>query len=66
MTDSAITRRPQLLDYDETAVYLDCSRRTVERLAKAGHLRPVRIASKVRFRVGDLDSFVATGGARLT
>jgi excisionase family DNA binding protein len=58
--------RPLLLDYDQTAVYLDCSRRTVERLVKAGHLQPVRIASKVRFRAGDLDAFIAAGGARLT
>jgi excisionase family DNA binding protein len=57
--------RPQLLDADEAAAYLDCSRRTIERLAKAKHLAPVRIGSRVRFRVADLDAFIAAGGARL-
>lgn len=55
--------RPPLLEYDEAATYLGCSRRTVERLAAAGHLRPVRIGNRVRYHQADLDACIASGGA---
>jgi excisionase family DNA binding protein len=57
---------PQLLVPDDTAAYLGCSRRTVERLVAAGHLMPVRIGSRVWFRVADLDAFIAAGGTSTT
>lgn len=61
-----VTTRPPLADYDDAAAQFDCSRRTVERLVKAGHLQPVGIGNKVRFKQADLDAFIAAGGARLS
>lgn len=63
-----MTSRPQaslvaapnalLVNADEAAATLAVSRRTVERLARSGELRVVRIGRTVRFRRADLESLV--------
>lgn len=44
----------RLLDYDEAAEFLGCTRRTLERLKKAKRLVPAEGEDRIRFRFGDL------------
>ena len=51
-----------LLDVQAVAAMLDCSARTVYRLADAGKLpRPVRLGSLVRWRADELRQWIADG-----
>lgn len=70
MTTSAETRdqapepgdlrsRP-MLTRDDTAAYLAVSKRTLDRLVQAGELPAYRIGGHRRFRIEDIDSFVAS------
>lgn len=49
----------ELLTVVETARRLRVSRRTVERLIKAGRLRPVRIGRRVLITTQELEAFLA-------
>lgn len=49
----------ELLTVAETAGRLRVSRRTVERLIKAGRLRPVRIGRRVLITTQELEAFLA-------
>lgn len=49
---------PVLLDYDETAGYLNVSRRKVERLVKAGELPCVEVGSSRRIDPADLRAYM--------
>jgi excisionase family DNA binding protein len=56
------TTAPALLDVRAVAALLDCSPRHVYRLADAGQMPPpVRLGSLVRWRVADLDRWLAAG-----
>lgn len=47
-----------LLTIVETADYLRCSRRTVERLIARGELVPVHVVSRRRLRLEELDRYL--------
>lgn len=51
---------PLLLDFEDVARRLGCSRRTVERLAATGSLPVVRLGSMPRVRSSDLAEYIAT------
>jgi excisionase family DNA binding protein len=70
MTASANARRQQpgengsqarpMLTRDDTASYLAVSKRTLDRLVQAGQIPAYRIGGHRRFRIEDIDSFVAS------
>jgi excisionase family DNA binding protein len=70
MTASANTRSQQpgddgrhvapMLTRDDTAAYLAVSKRTLDRLVRAGEIPAYRIGGHRRFRIEDIDSFVAS------
>ena len=70
MTASANTRRQQrgenalqaspMLTREDTAAYLAVSKRTLDRLVQAGEIPAYRIGGHRRFRIEDIDSFVAS------
>lgn len=70
MTASADTRQhpadgpihiPQaMLTRDATAAYLAVSKRTLDRLVQAGDIPAYRIGGHRRFRIEDVDSFIAS------
>jgi excisionase family DNA binding protein len=49
-----------MLTRDSAAAYLAVSKRTLDRLVQAGELRAYRIGRHRRFRVEDIDSFIAS------
>jgi excisionase family DNA binding protein len=49
---------PRLLDYDDVAVILKLSTRSVHRLVASGELRSIRIAGSVRFDPTDIRQFI--------
>ena len=52
----------ELLSVKNAAALLNCSERTVYRLADAGRLpRPVKLGSLVRWRKGELTAWIADG-----
>jgi excisionase family DNA binding protein len=53
------TSRP-MLTRDSAATYLAISTRTLDRLVQAGKLRAYRIGGHRRFRIEDIDSFIAS------
>jgi excisionase family DNA binding protein len=53
------TSRP-MLTRDDTAAYLAVSKRTLDRLVQAGEIPAYRIGGHRRFRIEDIDSFVAS------
>lgn len=51
------TALPQpLLSVDDAAAFLRVSRRQVYRLVERGELKPLRVGSRLRFRLRDLES----------
>ncbi len=70
MTASANTRRQQrgengllaspMLTREDTAAYLAVSKRTLDRLVQAGEIPAYRIGGHRRFRIEDIESFVAS------
>jgi excisionase family DNA binding protein len=53
---------PALLTVDDVAVILNCSSRTVSRLADTGTLPvPLRLNSLLRWRRTDIEDFIANG-----
>ncbi len=48
----------RMLTKDDTATYLAVSKRTLDRLVKAGELPAYRIGGHRRFRIEDIDSFI--------
>jgi excisionase family DNA binding protein len=55
---------PALLDFPEAAAMLAISTRHLRRLADSGRgPRPVRLGKAVRFRLADIEEFVANGCA---
>jgi excisionase family DNA binding protein len=46
---------------EEAADYMRCSRRTVERLIARGELVSVRVASRRRLRIEELDRYLERG-----
>ena len=51
------TAFPQpLLSVDDAAAFLRVSRRQVYRLVESGELKPLRVGSRLRFRLRDLES----------
>jgi len=50
--------KKDLYTLDDAAVFLACSRDQVRKLMDAGKLRAVRIDSRPRFRLKDLERFV--------
>lgn len=60
MKPYGVRRLPaNLVNTDEVAAYLRCSRRTVERLVKRGVLRPMQVGRCWRF---DMEQVVETLG----
>lgn len=53
--DQPTTAPAPLLDVNGTARFLNVSRRQVYRLVESGELRPVRVGSRLRFRLRDLE-----------
>lgn len=49
-----------MLTRDGAAAYLAVSKRTLDRLVQAGDLPTYRIGGHRRFRIEDIDSFVAS------
>jgi len=49
--------RSTLLTIEDVASYLNCSRRTVERLVAGGYLRPLRAGARRRFRIEEVDAY---------
>jgi excisionase family DNA binding protein len=49
-----------MLTRDSAAAYLAVSKRTLDRLVQAGELPAYRIGGHRRFRIEDIDSFVAS------
>lgn len=49
-----------MLTRDDTAAYLAVSKRTLDRLVQAGEIPAYRIGGHRRFRIEDIDSFVAS------
>jgi excisionase family DNA binding protein len=49
-----------MLTRDSAAAYLAVSKRTLDRLVQAGELPAYRIGGHRRFRLDDIDSFVAS------
>ena len=49
-----------MLTREDTAAYLAVSKRTLDRLVQAGELPTYRIGGHRRFRIEDIDSFVAS------
>lgn len=47
-----------LLTVAQAAEYMQCSRRTVERLIARGDLTPVHVGSRRRLRVEELDRYL--------
>jgi excisionase family DNA binding protein len=50
-------QRRTLLTVEGVARYLSCSRRTVERIVARGELQPLRVGTRRRFRVEDIDAY---------
>lgn len=53
-------RSRAMLTRDDTAAYLAVSKRTLDRLVQAGELPAYRIGGHRRFRMEDIDSFIAS------
>jgi excisionase family DNA binding protein len=53
--------RRQLLTVQQSADYLVCSRRTIERLIERGDLVPLHVGTRRRLRLDDLDRYVQRG-----
>jgi excisionase family DNA binding protein len=53
-------RSRPMLTRDDTAAYLAVSKRTLDRLVQAGEIPAYRIGGHRRFRIEDIDSFVAS------
>lgn len=49
-----------MLTRDDAAAYLAVSKRTLDRLVQAGDLPTYRIGGHRRFRIEDIDSFIAS------
>ena len=49
-----------MLTRDGAATYLAVSKRTLDRLVQAGDLPTYRIGGHRRFRIEDIDSFIAS------
>jgi excisionase family DNA binding protein len=49
-----------MLTRDATAAYLAVSKRTLDRLVQAGEIPAYRIGGHRRFRIEDVDSFIAS------
>jgi excisionase family DNA binding protein len=60
VSHDATVYEPQrrILTIAEAAEHLRCSRRTVERLIARGDLAPVRVASRRRLRIEELDRYL--------
>jgi excisionase family DNA binding protein len=56
-TEAYVPPRP-LLTITQSARYMNCSRRTVERLIARGELVAVRVASRRRLRIEELDHYL--------
>ncbi|WP_390895578.1 helix-turn-helix transcriptional regulator [Stieleria tagensis] len=56
-----------MLSIDRVAELLDCSRRTIQRLADAGNMPlPVRFGRLVRWRENDINDWIADGCPKRT
>lgn len=56
------TQTPELLNVKAVAALLDCSQRTVWRMADAGRMpRPLKLGAMVRWKKTDLHSWLAEG-----
>lgn len=49
-----------MLTRDSAAAYLAVSKRTLDRLVQAGEIPAYRIGGHRRFRIEDIDSFIAS------
>jgi excisionase family DNA binding protein len=62
VTPSIVADPPALLDVQAVARLLNCSKRHIYRMSDAGRMpTPVRIGSLVRWRRGDIESWLAGG-----
>lgn len=50
-----------LLTTQDVAHYLNCSRRTIERIVARGDLRPLHVGAHRRFRLEDIDAYAEQG-----
>lgn len=54
--------QPSLLTKKQSAAYLQCTARFLERMVRSGRLRALKPSKKlVRFRRADLDAFLESG-----
>lgn len=53
--------RTQLLTINEVAAMLAVHRDTVYNLVRRGHLHPVRVGARLRFRVADVEQYIDGG-----
>jgi excisionase family DNA binding protein len=53
-------QRDEILTIDEVAAYLKAGKRTVYRLAASGNLPAFKLGGTWRFRLGDLDKWIAS------
>lgn len=60
--ESVATDNTQLLTVQQVAARINCSPRTVYRLADSGDMpRPLKIGWLVRWRVSDIEKWIETG-----
>jgi excisionase family DNA binding protein len=58
MSNHGATALQPYMTVSDAARYMNCSRWTVYRLIQAGALKPLKVGSRLRFRVADLDAYV--------
>lgn len=54
------TIKPEYLDYAGAEAYTNLSRVTLWKASKRGELKASKVGSAVRFRLADLDAFMAS------
>ncbi|BBZ83317.1 helix-turn-helix domain-containing protein [Mycobacteroides abscessus] len=57
---TSVVRSEPIRDREFAAAYIDTSARRVDELRKAGILRAVRDGRRWKFRVSDLDEYIAS------
>lgn len=63
MNIHAATASQPYMTVSEAAAYMRCSRWTVYRLLNRNALTALRVGERLRFRVSDLDAYMARGAS---
>jgi excisionase family DNA binding protein len=62
-TGVSVPERTSLLTINEACEYLRVSRWTIYRMVDRGDLLPLRVGSRFRFRLAELDRYLERAGA---